>query len=321
MDQPQVMTVLGSLPPAELGATDAHEHLFLRSPALPGDELDDLDRALAEVGEGRETGLGAIVELTPIGLGRRPDLLRQVSAATGLHVIAASGYHRDAHYADDHWLHSAPSETLVECIVTDITRGMHPSDWDDPAQPLDEARAGVIKAGASYEQITDSERRRLQAALEASRQTGAPVVVHTEAGTCGAQIVELMLGAGLPAHRLTLAHMDRNPEPALHAEICSAGVTLVYDTPGRTRYGPDSARVELITRMVEAGHGTQLMLGLDLGRREYFRSYGGGPGMRHLLADFAPRLVERVGHAMVRQLLVDNPARAFALLPVAESVR
>ena len=314
------MTVAGSVASAALGATDAHEHLFLRTPAQPDDDMQDLDRALAEVREGAETGLRAIIELTPIGLGRRPELLRAVSHATGVAIVAASGYHRDAHYPAGHWVHSVSVETLAERIVTDLTAGMHPADWDDPTRQLDPARAGVIKAGASYEKITDSERRRLLATAEASRLTGAPVVVHTEAGTYGPEIVRLLGDAGLPAERLTLAHLDRNPDPGLHAELCAAGASLVYDTPGRFKYGPDSERVELIAAMVEQGDVDHLMLGLDLGRRAYVRAYGGSPGLRHLLADFVPRLRERIGDEAVDRILVGNPARTFSLAPVAESV-
>jgi 5-phospho-D-xylono-1,4-lactonase len=315
-----VTTVLGPLPADRLGMTDAHEHLFLRTPALPGEELDDLEAAVEEVREGHASGIRAIVELTPIGLGRRPDLLRAVAEATGVQVIAASGYHRDAHYHAGHWVHSASVDTLTERILIDLRQGIHPADWDDPGRPLDPARAGVIKAGASHKRITDSERRRLLAAVEASRQTGAAVVVHTEAGTHGPQIVELVLREGLPAERLTLAHMDRNPDSSLHAEICSAGASLVYDTAGRTKYGPDSERIELIGAMVEAGHVDRLMLGLDLGRRDYFRAYGGGPGLRHLLGDFVPAVRDRIGERAVHRILVDNPARAFAMVPVVESV-
>jgi 5-phospho-D-xylono-1,4-lactonase len=314
------MTVLGPLPVEQLGRTDAHEHLFLRTPALPAEEFDELEPAIAEVREGIHTGLAAIVELTPIGCGRRPDLLRAVAEATGIHIIGATGYHRDAHYPAGHWVDAASIETLAQRILSDLERGMHPTDWDDPARELDPARAGVIKAGASHERITPSEQRRLLAAVEAARRTGAPLVVHTEAGTCGREIVEMALRNGLRAERLTLAHMDRNPDVALHADICSAGVSLVYDTPGRTKYGPDSARIEFIAAMVDAGHADRLMLGLDLGRRDYFRAYGGGPGLRHLLGDFVPALRQRVGDEVVDRLLVDNPARAFALASVAESV-
>jgi 5-phospho-D-xylono-1,4-lactonase len=320
MPDAQVISVDGPLPAAALGPTDAHEHLFLRTPALPGDELDDLDRAVEEVREGQATGLRALVELTPIGCGRRPELLRAAARATGVAIIAATGYHRDAHYPADHWLHEASVELLTQRILADLREGMHPSDWDEPSRSPDPARAGVIKAGASEGQITASEHRRLEAAARAGRQSGAPVVVHTEAGTMGAEIVELMLSEGLDAGRLTLAHMDRNPDVKLHEAICARGVSLVYDTPGRAKYGPDSERVELIAAMVEAGHAQRLMLGLDLGRRAYFRAYGGGPGLRHLLGTFVPQLRERVGAEAVEAMLVHNPARIYSLAPVPESV-
>ena len=55
------------------------------------------------------------------------------------------------------------------------------------------------------------------------------------------------------------------------------------------------------------------MLGLDLGVRDYFRSYGGGPGMRTLMTTFVPRLRRRIGDEPTDAILVANPARAFAI--------
>ena len=66
MPAAHVVTVTGPIPATRLGVVDAHEHLFLRSPAMPGQEMDDLDRAVEEVREGAASGLGAIVEMTPI---------------------------------------------------------------------------------------------------------------------------------------------------------------------------------------------------------------------------------------------------------------
>ncbi len=316
MPEAQVMTVLGPLPASRLGATDAHDHLFMRSPALAGQEFDDLDKAVDEMLDGRATGIGAIVEMTPIGLGRRPDLLRAASERSGLPVIAASGYHRDAHYPAGHWVHAAPVETLAERIVIDLEQGMHPADWLDPDLPLDRARAGAIKGGASYHTVSPSERRRLEAIATASRRTGAAVLVHTEVGTFGHEIVDLFEGAGVATDRILLAHLDRNPDAELHAEIAARGVTLEYDTIGRTKYHPDSTILDLIEAVVGAGHLERIVLGLDLGRRDYFRSHGGGPGLRYLMERFVPRLRSRLGSAAVDTILVANPARAFALAPV-----
>lgn len=307
-----VTTVLGPVAASELGVVDAHDHLFLRTPALPGQDFDDLERSVAELRDGWSTGIRTVVEMTPIGCGRRPDLMRAASRATGVHVIACSGYHRDAHYPAGHWVHDAPAELLADRIVADVERGMHPRDWLDADAPLDPARAGVIKAGASYQRIGPSERRRLEAAAIASVRTGAPILVHSEVGTCGHEIVDLLENGGVAPSSIVLAHLDRNPDAELHAEIASRGVTLEYDTVGRIKYRPDSDLLALIESVAAAGHLQRIVLGLDLGRRDYFRSWDGGPGMRYLLGTFVPRLRRRLGDAATDAILVDNPARVFS---------
>src|SRR5689334_15381327 len=297
---PEVMTVLGPVSWTELGVVDAHDHLFLSSPALPGQDLDDVDKAVDEVQGAR---VGTIVEVTPIDLGRNPAGMRAVSERTGVHIIAATGYHRDAHYPPGHWVHTASVEQLAERIVDDLTRGMDG----------DAARAGVIKAGASYQHISASEERRLVAAAVGSRGTGAPILVHTEIGTCGHEIVDLLLREGVRPDRIILAHLDRNPDLDLHREIARRGVWLEYDTVGRIKYRPDSALLDLIDGMVETGDH-HIMLGLDLGQRDYFRAYGGGPGLAYLMETFVPRLRRRVGFPADHMILEDNPAEAFSVI-------
>ena len=316
MSEGVVMTVTGPMPASEMGVTNAHDHLFMRTPVLAGQELDDPDRAAEELGGAASHGLRTIVEMTPIGLGRRPDLLRRVSRATGVTIIGASGYHRDAHYPAGHWVYDANVEQLAERIVTDIESGMHPADWTDES-PLDDARAGAIKAGASYHHVTPAERRRLEASAVASRRTGAVILVHTEIGTAGEEIIDLLMGAGVATDRIVLSHLDRNPDLEIHAEIASRGVTLEYNTLGRTKYHPDSTVLDLISGMVAEGHGERLMLGCDLGRRESFRAYGGGPGMAYLLTRFVPRMRTRIGDAATDAIMIANPARVYALAGAA----
>ena len=171
----------------------------------------------------------------------------------------------------------------------------------------------MIKAGASYQRISAREERRLIAAAIGTRETGAPILVHTEIGTCGHAIIDLLTREGVNPGRIILAHLDRNPDFELHAEIAARGVALEYDTPGRIKYRPDSQLIDLVEAMVRAGHDSALMLGLDLGQRDYFRSYGGGPGLAYLMDSFVPRLRRRVGDDVIRKILVDTPARAFAM--------
>ncbi len=306
------MTVLGPIDADKMGVTDAHDHLHLRSPMLPGDEINDVAAITSEALDGARSGLQTIVELTPIGLGRRPDVLRDVSASSGLNIVGSTGYHRDAHYPDGHWVLTASDEVLLERMTTDLLVGMHPADWSHPSLPLDQARAGVIKTGASLNQITVNERRRLICAAAAAKATGVAVVVHTEEATCGNEITDLLVGEHLPVEQIILAHMDRDPDPAPHLELLARGVFLVYDTIGRAKYFPDSMRIELVERVCAAGYGAQILLGLDIGRASYLR-VNGGWGLRHLMSSFVPQLRERIGSNLVDAMLVANPASAYAL--------
>src|SRR6476469_6231724 len=174
-----IMTVTGPIDPGELGPTDSHEHLFLRTPAQPDDTMDDLDRALAELEEGWASGLRAVVDLTPIGLGRQAQLLREAARRTGMTIVGATGYHRDAHYSAGDWVFKASGEELAARVVADLRDGMDGTD----------VKAGVIKGGASLDGPSDHEARRLRPVAAASAQTGAAVVIHTEAGTGGPEIV------------------------------------------------------------------------------------------------------------------------------------
>jgi phosphotriesterase-related protein len=139
------------------------------------------------------------------------------------------------------------------------------------------------------------------------------VLVHTEIGTAGHEIVDRLQAAGVVPARIALAHLDRNPDAELHAEIAARGVTLEYDTIGRTKYHPDSLVLDLIEALVVAGHLDRIVLGLDLGRREYLRAYDGGPGLRYLMTAFVPRLRRRLGEPATDRILVDNPARLYAM--------
>ena len=296
-----VRTVRGDVAPSELGPTDAHEHLFFVTPIQPGDHYDDVERAIEEARTLVAAGGRALVDWTPIGLGRDPEGLLRISEATDLHVIAATGVHRDAHYLPHDPLRSQPIEALTERFVADITGGG--------------VRSGVIKIGASYHRLQPLELTAFEAAAEAHRRTGVPVCVHTEHGTMGLGIVERLRELGVPPQSVVLAHLDRNPDPGEHTEIGTTGAWLQFDGPGRAKYWPDSTVLQLIADLAERGLGHQLLLGGDTGRRSMMRAYGGGPGLDYLFARFKPRLERELGRELSQQIFVDNPARALAFEP------
>jgi phosphotriesterase-related protein len=289
-----IRTIRGDIVPTELGPCDAHEHLFLVTPAQPGDEYSDVAKAIDEAETLRAAGACALVDWTPIGLGRELDGLRAVSEATGLHIVAATGLHRDVHYAADDPLRGATDDALADRFVADLER------------------CGTIKVGAGYHTLTPFEERAFAAAAAAHGRVSAPVCVHTEHGTMGLAIVERLRELGVPPERVILAHVDRNPDAGEHAETAATGAWLQLDGPGRTKYWPDSTILALIADLAERGHADRLLLGGDTGRRSMLRAYGGGPGLDYVFARFKPRLERELGRELSQQIFVANPARAFA---------
>jgi predicted metal-dependent phosphotriesterase family hydrolase len=298
-----VRTVLGDIAPVDLGPCDAHEHLFLDTPAQPGEEFLDRDKATEEARSLVAAGARSLVDWTPLGLGRDLDGLAHVARETGLHVVAATGLHRDVHYTADDPFRSASVEELVARFEAELA-----------------GRCGVIKAGASYHHLTPFEEKAFEAVAAAHARTGAPVCVHTQHGTMGLALVERLASLGVHPTSVILAHVDRNPDAGEHAETASTGATLQLDGPGRAKYWPDSTILQLIADLAERGHAERLLLGGDIGRRGMLRAYGGGPGLDYVFARFKPRLEHELGGDLSEQIFIANPARTFAWDPACSTV-
>src|SRR5512133_3850488 len=96
----KIRTVLGDIPPSELGVTTCHEHLLWAVPEPYADEdpdlgFDSIPAAVAELRHFKTAGGGALVEMTTAEIGRCPTELQQISKAAGVHVISATGHHKE----------------------------------------------------------------------------------------------------------------------------------------------------------------------------------------------------------------------------------
>ena len=158
--------------------------------------------------------------------------------------------------------------------------------------------------------MNDQDRKLMRIAAKVHLETGVPLITHTEAGTMGWEQIELLADEGVDPRRVCLSHMDRNPDFWEHKRIAETGAFLGYDCPGKTKYGPDELRVDLLQRIINAGLGGQILLGNDLGRPSYWRHYGGGPGLDFVLKKHVPRLRdEGISAVAIDKILIKNPRR------------
>jgi 5-phospho-D-xylono-1,4-lactonase len=299
-----VRTVLGDVPPSEIGLTLTHEHLLTEPAARLQDGGDLLlnspGRAIAELDLFRQAGGSAVVELTVAEFGRNPVELRRVSEAAGVHVVAATG-----HVTPEYWdgvvdVDSMSEDQLLAEMVRDLTVGFDGCT----------VHAGIVKAGTSCGRVTPAEERVLRAAAKAQRLTGAPITTHTTAGTMAAEQAEILLDAGADPRRVCLGHLDRQLDVDLHSELAKAGFTIGYDGMSKDWYTPDAQRVDAVRQLVQSGLGDRVCLSGDLARRSQLVSWGGGPGYTYIPWRVVPWL-RRAGldDEQIAQITVDNPRR------------
>ncbi|MFD8045418.1 phosphotriesterase [Streptomyces sp. WAC 05379] len=295
-----VRTVLGDVRPEELGVCDAHDHLFLSSPQLPGQELNDASAARAELDAFRAAGGSAVVQWTPYGMGRRAADLPSLSRAAGVHLVCATGLHQAPHYTPE--LLDEVRGKLADVFVSELTVGIGTSG----------VRAGIVKVAGGFHALDAHARWTMTAAAGAHHATDAPIAVHLEAGTGALDVLDLLCGElGVPPHRVILGHLNRSPDLVVHREAAASGCWLAFDGPSRAHHATDWRMPDAVLALAEAGFGHRLLLGGDTVVAGA-RSVDGGPGMPYLLRRVRPRLASALGEELVERVLVDNPGRAFA---------
>lgn len=219
-----VRTVLGDIPAGELGVCDAHDHLFLRSPRLAGQELDDVGRAGERLRAFRGLGGRSVVQWTPYGMGRRAADLAALSRSTGAHVVAATGLHQAVHYDEELLRRIGPRP--ADLFVAELTGGIGTTG----------VRAGLIKVAGAFHGVDAHARRTMTAAAEAHHRTGAPIAVHLELGTGALDVLDLLCGdSGVDPRRVILGHLGRSPDGVVQREAAAAGRSWRSTVPrGRT---------------------------------------------------------------------------------------
>ena len=303
----KIRTVLGDIESTALGLTYMHEHVITHPPADVADRdlaMESIAAATRELTSFFLAGGRALVEMTPRDYGRDPQALREISAATGVHIICTTGWLKDKFCR--RWVEERTVNELADEMIREIEEGIDGVG----------VRAGVIKAGSSLNAITPAEEKVFRAAGRVHRETGALISTHTEKGTMALEQIELLRSEGVSPERILVGHLDHKPELDYWRSVARTGAHLGIDQIGKEKYLPDSQRIELILAMVAEGYGDQLCLSGDLARASYWPAYGGwgGPGLTYILWRFLPWLRERgLDSSQIEAMTVKTPARLLQI--------
>ena len=332
-------TVLGDVPPDALGRVLMHEHLLcdIRPPAwrgcshgydipmearfaidygevdAPGNlVLDGLDLIASELGSMREDGGSTVVELSCGGLHPDPEGLVELSRRSGVHVVMGCGWYVDE-YQDP-----ANADRSVTSFADEMIAAVSEGAFGT------QVRAGVIGEIGCQAPWTALERRVMEAAAIAMRETGAALSIHPGRDADQPQeVMDVLGGLGADASRVVMSHIDRTIfDDERLFRLADTGVLLEFDLFGmETTYYKwadidmpnDGARVAALRRLKARGHLEQILISQDICYRSRLTRFG-GHGYGHVFRNVVPLLLRRgFDTADVDQILVETPRRVLTL--------
>jgi phosphotriesterase-related protein len=257
----------------------------------------------------RDAGIRTIVEPTAPGLGRNIPRIQRVNDQVDLNILVASGIY--AFLELPNFLVYRPTRAIADLFAREITRGINDTG----------VKAAFLKCCVEHYGLVGDIPRILEAVALASNETGAPVMVHTNAAhKTGLLALDALTGHGVDPKRIVIAHMgDSNDLDYLRA-IADTGATLGCDRFGIEHFNPLTDRIDTLLKLLAAGYADRIHLSHDAATFYDFMTgdpnFAGEEDANFLLVSntVLPALRDAgVTEDMIMQLLVENPARVFCV--------
>lgn len=316
-----VQTVTGRIAAGALGRTLIHEHVLIGFPGWQLDAFaprfvraDAMARAVDHMQELRGLGVETFVDPCPMDLGRDVEFLGELAQKSGMQIVCTTGAYFEAE-GITHTFRHLPVEEITAIYIKEITEGIGETG----------IRAGAVKIATGAHRISDYERKLVQAGARAARETGVPLISHTQEASCGHEQIDLVTGEGVSASRLVVGHSDGVDDPAYHRSLAERGAFVGFDRFGIALIVPDEVRVKNVLKLARAGYTASILLSHDSiccwqGRPVPFANRY--EDVLAMLPDWRPTTILKkivpqllaggLADADITTMLVDNPRRLFS---------
>jgi phosphotriesterase-related protein len=291
-----------------------HEHLFTVDPDVARnvdtgwDEDAEVERAVQRLTELQVAGIGTLVDLTVIGLGRDVPLMLRVATRAPLHIVAATGLYT---------FHDVPmyfryrgTDHMADCFVRDIEDGIGDTG----------VRAGVLKCATDEAGVTEGVAKVLRAVARAHLRTGVPISTHTHAATeRGLDQLRIFAEEGVEPSRVVIGHSGDSTDLDYLQRLLDTGATLGMDRFGLDAILGFAERVATVAELCARGYAGQLVLSHDAScfadvlSEEMRQRANPNWHFQHITRDVLPALrVRGVTDEQLETMLVRNPRRILA---------
>ena len=160
-------------------------------------------------------------------------------------------------------------------------------------------------------------------------RTGLPVFTHNAyTGTrptpnpvphdAALRQLDLLEGAGAKPSRLAIGHVCclDDPKAEIAQQLAKRGAFVGFDRVTHSDRAGCAERVVMIMAMVEAGYADHVLLSSDFSVANSLKK-NGGAGIGQAATVFGPMLLKAgLPEALLHRILVDNPRRFLAFVPV-----
>jgi len=312
-----VQTVLGPVDPPALGFTLPHEHTAIALWHVPNrwdywELTRDEPIVSAELVRYRDAGGTALADLTLPGVGRDPAWLVRLARATGLHIVMACGWYREAYYPAEALIDRRSVDDLADELVREAEEGIAVAGLDVTVKP------GIIgEIGTDKPWLSAREERVHRAVARASRRTGLAISTHAVMSPVGLAQLDVFEAEGADPSRVVIGHADSYPVLEHYLEIIRRGASIEFDFLGMTftpqeRHGEPRV-IDLLLELLSRGHADRVLLSQDVCHNQQLRHYDGN-GYTYLQETFLPRLRARgVSAAEIYHLTIANPTRILTI--------
>jgi len=314
----KINTVLGPMDTKDMGVTLMHEHIatvdWQFAHAFPGfyDREKTVKTFCEEMERLKQYGFKTFVDATPINLGRDVKLQMECAERSGINILAATGlYYQEA----PNYLYGADPRLLADMLIGEIEHGMEGTD----------AKPAFIKCATQIE--TENNKTMLQGVAIASRETGLPIIAHTNpSAPTGLFQKKIFEEEGVAPEKIMYSHVANRRDVAYMRELAQGGSILGCDQVVYLNENGMNAVADTVAEVMKGDLLKHIVFSCDsaihsdfgLVLRPNLRDRKTNPmaledGIRDkLFESFIPKLRERgITEEQLRQALELNPRRFF----------
>lgn len=306
---PFIITVNGRMPATSMGTTLIHEHFLVDF--IGADKInynrwkrdEVIKKVLPYLLEAKKHGVKTILDCTPAFLGRDVELQKRLAGESGLHILTNTGYYGAV--GNKYLPANAFTETQEEIAkrwISEFKNGIENTT----------IKPGFIKIGVDSGHLSELHQKLVKAAALTHLQTGLTICSHTGIAIPAFEEIELLQKMNVHPSAFVWTHAQAEKDNTLHIKAAKSGAWVSLDG---IAWGNFEKYADSIENLKSAGLLNKVLISHDAGWYKPGEKDGGNfAGYTNIFTELIPLLNKRgFTRRDIQQLLVKNPAQAFAI--------